>query len=124
MYVRLLLLSSTQHQPHNSFPEDLSTLHISQLFQTVSSVAASIIRQTPDGRKLTRLQNLEPAELPPSPLATSQLHLSLLSQHPLISEMSRRAVTTVGVVAAGGIGYYLYQAGGDAKTAQKIAERT
>ena len=38
--------------------------------------------------------------------------------------MSRRAVTTLGLLAAGGAGYYFYQAGGDPKTAQKMAERT
>jgi hypothetical protein len=37
--------------------------------------------------------------------------------------MSRRAVTTVGALAVAGAGYYFYQAGGDPKTAQKMAER-
>lgn len=36
--------------------------------------------------------------------------------------MSRRLVTGVGLVAAGGVGYYFYQAGGDPKVAQKKAE--
>jgi hypothetical protein len=33
--------------------------------------------------------------------------------------MSRRGVTIVGLAAAGGVGYYLYTAGGDPKVAQK-----
>ena len=33
--------------------------------------------------------------------------------------MSRRGVTVVGLAAAGGVGYYLYTAGGDPKVAQK-----
>ena len=37
--------------------------------------------------------------------------------------MSRRVVTTLGVVAAAGAGYYFYSAGGDPKVAQKMAER-
>lgn len=36
--------------------------------------------------------------------------------------MSRRAVTVLGLAAAGGAGYYLYSAGGDPKVAQKMAE--
>lgn len=37
--------------------------------------------------------------------------------------MAGRFVKVAGVAAAGGIGYYLYQAGGDPKVAQKQAER-
>lgn len=36
--------------------------------------------------------------------------------------MSRRAFTIGGLAVAGGVGYYLYQAGGDPKVAQKQAE--
>lgn len=36
--------------------------------------------------------------------------------------MSRRGLTAVGVAAAGGIGYYLYKAGGDPKVAEKDFE--
>jgi hypothetical protein len=36
--------------------------------------------------------------------------------------MSGRAVRILGLVAAGGAGYYLYTAGGDPKVAQKQAE--
>ncbi|KAL5115394.1 hypothetical protein ACEQ8H_006694 [Pleosporales sp. CAS-2024a] len=36
--------------------------------------------------------------------------------------MSGRAVPALGALAAGGIGYYLYTAGGDAKLAEKKAE--
>ena len=38
--------------------------------------------------------------------------------------MSRRAITVGGGVAAAGIGYYLYQAGGDPKVAKGAAQRT
>tara|TARA_R110002003_G_scaffold1005_9_gene22048 strand:- start:15280 stop:15684 length:405 start_codon:yes stop_codon:yes gene_type:complete len=37
--------------------------------------------------------------------------------------MSNRIIPTLGVVAAGGVGYYLYSAGGDPKLAEKKAER-
>lgn len=37
--------------------------------------------------------------------------------------MSKRAYTAIGVAAAGGVGYYLYQAGGDPKVARKEVER-
>ena len=37
--------------------------------------------------------------------------------------MSRRAVTVGGLAVAGGVGYYLYQAGGDPKVARKEVER-
>jgi hypothetical protein len=37
--------------------------------------------------------------------------------------MSGRAVPALGAIAAGGIGYYLYTAGGDPKLAEKKAER-
>jgi hypothetical protein len=37
--------------------------------------------------------------------------------------MSGRAVPALGALAAGGIGYYLYTAGGDPKLAEKKAER-
>ena len=37
--------------------------------------------------------------------------------------MSRRVVTTAGVVAAGGIGYYLYASGGDTSKAKANAQR-
>ena len=33
--------------------------------------------------------------------------------------MSRRGVTVLGLAAAGGVGYYLYNAGGDPKVAEK-----
>lgn len=36
--------------------------------------------------------------------------------------MSRRGITILGLAAAGGIGYYLYNAGGDPKVAQKQFE--
>ncbi|KAK5092522.1 hypothetical protein LTR70_001898 [Exophiala xenobiotica] len=36
--------------------------------------------------------------------------------------MSRRGLTAIGLVAAGGAGYYLYNAGGDPKAAEKLAE--
>ncbi|KAL9125528.1 MAG: hypothetical protein Q9217_005285 [Psora testacea] len=36
--------------------------------------------------------------------------------------MSRRTITGLGLVAAGGVGYYLYQAGGDPKVARKEVE--
>jgi hypothetical protein len=36
--------------------------------------------------------------------------------------MSRRALTIGGLVVAGGVGYYLYSAGGDPKVAQKNFE--
>lgn len=36
--------------------------------------------------------------------------------------MSARAWQVGGLAVAGGVGYYLYQAGGDPKTAQKKAE--
>jgi len=36
--------------------------------------------------------------------------------------MSRRGLTALGLVAAGGAGYYLYNAGGDPKVAQKQVE--
>jgi hypothetical protein len=36
--------------------------------------------------------------------------------------MSQRAITVFGLVAAGGAGYYLYNAGGDPKVAQKMAQ--
>ncbi|MDI1485234.1 MAG: hypothetical protein OHK93_000371 [Ramalina farinacea] len=36
--------------------------------------------------------------------------------------MSRRALTFGGIAAAGGVGYYFYQAGGDPKVARKEAE--
>lgn len=36
--------------------------------------------------------------------------------------MSRRAITTVGGLAAAGAGYYLYTAGGDTTVAKKEAE--
>ena len=35
---------------------------------------------------------------------------------------SQRAFTLLGVAAAGGVGYYLYNAGGDPKAAQKKME--
>ena len=38
--------------------------------------------------------------------------------------MSRRVATTAGVVAAGGIGYYLYVSGGDTSKAKASAQRT
>ncbi|KAI4151057.1 MAG: hypothetical protein LQ340_003720 [Diploschistes diacapsis] len=37
--------------------------------------------------------------------------------------MSRRTITTVGLIGAAGVGYYFYSAGGDPKVAQKMAER-
>jgi hypothetical protein len=37
---------------------------------------------------------------------------------------SNRVVTLLGAAAAGGVGYYLYTAGGDPKAAQKKAEGT
>jgi hypothetical protein len=36
--------------------------------------------------------------------------------------MSRRGLTVVGLAAAGGVGYYLYNAGGDPKVAKKNVE--
>jgi hypothetical protein len=42
----------------------------------------------------------------------------------LTNTMSGRAVPALGALAAGGIGYYLYTAGGDPKLAEKKAERT
>ena len=36
--------------------------------------------------------------------------------------MSRRGVTALGIAAAGGVGYYLYSAGGNPKVAQKQFE--
>ncbi|ETN42397.1 uncharacterized protein HMPREF1541_01551 [Cyphellophora europaea CBS 101466] len=36
--------------------------------------------------------------------------------------MSRRGIQLLGVAAAGGVGYYLYNAGGDPKVAQKKME--
>ncbi|KPI41161.1 uncharacterized protein AB675_7877 [Cyphellophora attinorum] len=36
--------------------------------------------------------------------------------------MSRRGIQVLGLAAAGGVGYYLYNAGGDPKLAQKQAE--
>ena len=36
--------------------------------------------------------------------------------------MSRRGITVLGLAAAGGVGYYLYNAGGDPKVAQKNIE--
>lgn len=39
------------------------------------------------------------------------------------STMSRRTITTVGLIGAAGVGYYFYSAGGDPKVAQKMAER-
>lgn len=38
--------------------------------------------------------------------------------------MSNRALPVIGLAAAGGVGYYLYSAGGDPKLAEKKAERT
>lgn len=38
------------------------------------------------------------------------------------AKMSRRGVAVVGLAAAGGVGYYLYSAGGDPKVAQKNFE--
>ena len=38
--------------------------------------------------------------------------------------MSKRLLQSLGVVAAGGAGYYLYTAGGNPKVAEKMAERT
>lgn len=38
------------------------------------------------------------------------------------ASMSGRVFTGLGLVAAGGVGYYLYSAGGDPKVAQKMAE--
>jgi hypothetical protein len=38
--------------------------------------------------------------------------------------MSRRLATFGATAAAGGVGYYLYSAGGDPKLAEKKAERT
>jgi hypothetical protein len=37
--------------------------------------------------------------------------------------MSNRALPALGAIAAGGVGYYLYTAGGDPKLAEKKAER-
>jgi hypothetical protein len=37
--------------------------------------------------------------------------------------MSNRAIPALGAIAAGGVGYYLYSAGGDPKLAEKKAER-
>jgi hypothetical protein len=37
--------------------------------------------------------------------------------------MSNRAIPALGAIAAGGVGYYLYTAGGDPKLAEKKAER-
>jgi hypothetical protein len=37
--------------------------------------------------------------------------------------MSNRALPVIGLAAAGGVGYYLYSAGGDPKLAEKKAER-
>ena len=37
--------------------------------------------------------------------------------------MSRRLLTSLGLVGAAGAGYYFYNAGGDPKVAQKMAER-
>jgi hypothetical protein len=37
--------------------------------------------------------------------------------------MSNRALPAIGLAAAGGVGYYLYSAGGDPKLAEKKAER-
>jgi hypothetical protein len=37
--------------------------------------------------------------------------------------MSGRIFPVVGLAAAGGVGYYLYSAGGDPKLAEKKAER-
>jgi hypothetical protein len=39
------------------------------------------------------------------------------------SIMSNRALPVIGLAAAGGVGYYLYSAGGDPKLAEKKAER-
>ncbi|KAF2224142.1 hypothetical protein BDZ85DRAFT_97831 [Elsinoe ampelina] len=36
--------------------------------------------------------------------------------------MSRRGVTVIGLTAVGGVGYYLFKAGGDPKIAEKQAE--
>ena len=36
--------------------------------------------------------------------------------------MVKRGVAAIGLAAAGGAGYYLYNAGGDPKAAQKYAE--
>ena len=36
--------------------------------------------------------------------------------------MPNRGITLLALAAAGGIGYYLYNAGGDPKVAQKLAE--
>jgi hypothetical protein len=38
--------------------------------------------------------------------------------------MSNRALPVIGLAAAGGVGYYLYNAGGDPKLAEKKMERT
>jgi hypothetical protein len=38
--------------------------------------------------------------------------------------MSRRGLTIGGLAVAGGVGYYLYSAGGDPKVAQKKFEGT
>ena len=38
--------------------------------------------------------------------------------------MSNRVIPVVGLAAAGGVGYYLYNAGGDPKLAEKKFERT
>jgi hypothetical protein len=37
--------------------------------------------------------------------------------------MSNRALPVIGLAAAGGVGYYLYNAGGDPKLAEKKMER-
>jgi hypothetical protein len=67
--------------------------------------------------------------IPPSflLLALSITQLTSTSNAPLKTKsssiMSNRALPVIGLAAAGGVGYYLYSAGGDPKLAEKKAER-
>jgi hypothetical protein len=58
-------------------------------------------------------------------LATTSNQFESIRKSPLLpTTMSNRAIPALGAIAAGGVGYYLYSAGGDPKLAEKKAERT
>lgn len=73
----------------------------------------------------TLLSSASPLRLPPGPGLDRPFALCLKQREYIASEsiaMPNRAVTAGGLAVAGGVGYYLYQAGGDPKVAQKQAE--
>jgi hypothetical protein len=58
-------------------------------------------------------QSASQAQPPPQPTRPHSNHII----------MSNRALPVIGLAAAGGVGYYLYNAGGDPKLAEKKMER-